>query len=47
MSKVLCTLFPDPDSGFPPRTRVTISPVVGGYTNGRADFCCESNTIAF
>jgi formate dehydrogenase len=35
MAKVLCVLYPDPETGYPPRYARDTIPVVSGYANGQ------------
>ena len=35
MAKILCVLYPDPDTGYPPSYARDEVPVIGGYANGQ------------
>jgi formate dehydrogenase len=35
MAKVLCVLYPDPETGYPPRYARDSIPVISGYANGQ------------
>jgi formate dehydrogenase len=35
MAKILCVLYPDPETGYPPRYARDDIPVISGYANGQ------------
>ena len=35
MAKIVCVLYPDPETGYPPRYTRDDIPVIGGYANGQ------------